>query len=455
MTELKNTQARLSKNKDCIIDSNGQSVEYSDPRIVHVYLPDASSYAKRLQIKIYEKHERKIRLSQDTDKEILHLSRRLCSGRECVPMVANAGSAIKDILKYREEDEITLYLTLDDPGSCQHAAWPIAWETFAKRLDLRDAIYGIWPIPSNQNLGMGPGFPLELVSSFILGDLFDEAETALKCLAKDKTGAVELFNAAFERFSLSFKKDTTATKPALECWTQEVSSIPLKASLETTPKVLIFGGLNVQFVHYPVTDYFICEGVIPKINNISEGLLWLMSQRVMRYGLSKGFISPLEQFSIPRLEKLSSETGDKMAALAKMSRLMMSAIEENIEEYRKIMEKSGLLYDTHVPFVEMIEKGHNHATYNGFTETPITTGRYLCAVEDDIFDGLINLGSFNCPPAMNSQATIRPIANKNDMPYAAIDCEGPWLSSNQKRLLETIATQAKRRRLKKNAHSGR
>ena len=51
---------------------------------------------------------------------------------------------------------------------------------------------------------------------------------------------------------------------------------------------------------------------------------------------------------------------------------------------------------------------------------------------------------------MNSQAIIRPLANKSDIPYAAIDCEGPWISTNQRRLLETIAIQAKRVRKEKN-----
>ena len=84
------------------------------------------------------------------------------------------------------------------------------------------------------------------------------------------------------------------------------------------------------------------------------------------------------------------------------------------------------------------------------TETPQIVGRFLYSVEEQIFDGLINLGTFNCQPAMNSQAIIRPLANKSEVPYAAIDCEGPWISSNQKRLLETIAVQAKRLRKKKN-----
>ncbi len=59
------------------------------------------------------------------------------------------------------------------------------------------------------------------------------------------------------------------------------------------------------------------------------------------------------------------------------------------------------------------------------------------------------MGSFNCQPAMNSQAIIRPLANKCNIPYASIDCEGPWISTNQRRLLETIAVQAKRVCMKK------
>ena len=65
------------------------------------------------------------------------------------------------------------------------------------------------------------------------------------------------------------------------------------------------------------------------------------------------------------------------------------------------------------------------------------------------YDGLINLGCFNCQPAMNSQAIIRPLANEGNMPYSAIDCEGPWISANQKELLETVAMQAKRLRKEK------
>ncbi|MHA2283103.1 MAG: hypothetical protein ACXAC5_19860 [Promethearchaeota archaeon] len=90
------------------------------------------------------------------------------------------------------------------------------------------------------------------------------------------------------------------------------------------------------------------------------------------------------------------------------------------------------------------------ASINAITETPMIIGRFINSLQSGVYDGLINLSTFNCQPAMNSQPIIRPIANKSDIPYAALDCEGPWLSTNQLRLLETIAVQAKREHRRKN-----
>ena len=108
------------------------------------------------------------------------------------------------------------------------------------------------------------------------------------------------------------------------------------------------------------------------------------------------------------------------------------------------MAASGILFDQHVPFADIMDAGHHYISYNGFTETPVATGRYVCSLKNGRYDGYVNLGSFNCQPAMNSQAIVRPISNASDKPYVALDCEGPWISANQRRRLETVAIQAKR-----------
>jgi predicted nucleotide-binding protein (sugar kinase/HSP70/actin superfamily) len=453
MPELQNKPAKLSPGKDHIIDSDGYKVEYNDPRVVHVLTIDFSSYAKRMIKKIYAKYGRKIRITEDTSTELLYLARQLCSGRECIPMASNVGAVVKDIRQFRKKDEVTLYLPGDEPGPCQHGAWPVLWETFAERLNVKNAIFGLWPNPSNGNLGMGGDYLLEIVKGLVLGDLFTEAANTLRCLARDKIAAMEIFDAGFEKCSECIKEDEKTLKQSLAKWAKEMTEIPLTAPVNETPKVLIFGGLNVHFVHYPVTEYFIEQDIIPKIVDMLEGILWFRSQSSMRYGFQKGIINPEKQFSMPRLvlSRIFARREEKTNAVsALMSRIAMFLMEKRIKKYRYIMKKSGLLFDVHIPFTKIAEAGHLYATYNAFTETPVTTGRYLYAVKSGLYDGLVNLASFNCPPAMNSQATIRPFANLDDMPYADIDCEGPWISANQKRLLETVAVQAKRVRENKN-----
>lgn len=117
------------------------------------------------------------------------------------------------------------------------------------------------------------------------------------------------------------------------------------------------------------------------------------------------------------------------------------------------MGRSGLMFDEHIEFPRILDAGHRYVSNNGFSETSVTVGRFVCSASSNDYDGLVNLGCFNCQPAMNSQAIIRPLASQSAMPYIALDCEGPWISANQTRLLEALAIQARRKRLEKNAIS--
>jgi len=438
--------AQLSESLDYIIDSDGQKVAFDDPRVVHIGAIDGSRYTKRLTAKLYEKKHRKLRTIDTTSVETMQFARKMCSGRECVPMTAMAGAVLNDLNNNRTENEVSVYFTLDQNGPCQNGAWPVVWECIGKRLNIKNAIYGVWPNTANQRLGLGEGIVKDFIKCYILGDFFSEAENALNVVARDKNNALEIFETEFNRFADCFLENDKAVKPALKNWATKTAEIRLTSSVKKIPKVLIFGGLNLQFVHYPLTDYFIDQGIIPKVVDAAEGMLWLASETIIRNGFKIGLIDPEKQFSISiLLFSLLFGTGNKEDAKKSLKdRIGMLLADMYLKQYRKIMEKSGLMFDKHIPFKNLAAAGHMYVTYNGFTETAVTVGRYITAIENDCYDGMINVGSFNCQPAMNSQAIIRPLANKNDMPYAAIDCEGPWLSANQRRLLEAVAVQAKR-----------
>ena len=360
-------------------------------------------------------------------------------------MTATVGATLQDLQNHRGEDEITIYYCLDQHGPCQNGAWPVVWETFGRRLDLRNVIFGVWPSAENNYLGLANDHNLASNACLFLGDLFEEARNTLQCLACDSEAALSRFEKAFRLFTARFTQDNNSLEPALEEWAGMMTGIPLTADVAETPKVLVIGGLNLLFVHDPVSDYFLGQGVLPKVVPYSEGLCWLAAENMVRYGFEQGLITPEEQFS------QSLRGKDKKKVLkARQARYSVVLVNSAEKRFRAILERTGLLFDLHTSFREVAEEGHKLASLMGFTETTVTAGRYLCTVKAGHYDGIVNLGSFNCQPAMNAQAVIRPVANTGEIPYVALDCEGPWISTNQQRLLETLAVQAARVRKRKN-----
>ncbi|MFX1413162.1 MAG: hypothetical protein ACFFA2_04915 [Promethearchaeota archaeon] len=444
--------ARFSEDRKYIIDSDDQKVGFDDPRIVYVNPEPRNPYGRRLVKDLFKKYNRNIRISKETDASVLQYAKHICSGRECLASVAIAGAVLKDINEYRNENEITIYRSpIDNHGPCQNGAWPVLWEIFAKRLNLKNAIFCAFPKYTNNYLGLNRDLLAWENIYFILGQYLIEARNALQCVAEKRFAALEKFEDLTNNFIKSVKEGKKTLNIGLIKWAREVAKIPVRAKVEETPKVLIFGGLNLMFDHYPVENFFLDRGIITKVVDIVETMSLILAESTIRYGFKKGYITPKEQFNEQLLNASGlDETEQKEVIRIKRNKSALNFLNSQLKIFKKIMSKSGLIFDPFIDFIDLIEEGSKFVSSNSLSETPIITGRFLHSIKEGIYDGLINLGTFNCQPAMNSQAIIRPLANKSEIPYAAIDCEGPWISTNQRRLLETIAIQAKRVRKKKN-----
>ncbi len=445
-------QARFSENSKYIIDSDEQRIDFDDPRIVYVDPEPRNPYGRRLVKDLFKKYNRKIRISEETNTSTLQYAKKICSGRECLASVAIAGAVLKDINEYRDENEITIYRTpIDNHGPCQNGAWPVLWDTFAKRLNLKNTFFCAFPKYTNNYLGLNRDLLAWENLYFILGQYIIEAKNALNCVAKNKGKALERFEELTSEFINNVGERKKSLNIGLLKWAKDIAKIPLKAKVEETPKVLIFGGLNLMFDHYPIEEYFLEKGIITKVVDIVETMSLILAESTIRYGFKKGFISPKDQFNEQLLEFSALNEDERKETLrVKRNISALNFLNSQCKVFRRIMRKSGLLFDSFIDFIDLFEEGNRYVSANSVSETPVITGRFLHSIKEGDYDGLINLGTFNCQPAMNSQAIIRPLANKCDIPYAAIDCEGPWISTNQGRLLETIAIQAKRIRKKKN-----
>ncbi len=448
-------ECRFSEDFEYIIDSNGNCVFLDDPRIVYVFPEDRGTYGCRLVSNLYEKINRNIRFAPKTDLSIIQYGRKACSGRECLPGVSIAGAIMKDINENRSKDEITIYKApIDQHGPCQNGGWPNMWKAITNRLRIKNTMFYISPNKQNNYLGL----PFDLLTQenihFLVGKYLKEARNSLYCIAEDKASAMDLFEQSTDNFINSMKEEKHGLRMGLLKWAKEIRKIPRKTTIGKAPKVLVIGGLNLLFIHRPVEEFFLSKGIVPKIVDFTESLLLFISEPTIRFGYKKGILNPKQQFTESYYEELKiSEDELKEFQKAKRTILTIQLIETQINSLRKAMKRANLLFDTNTEYKDVLALGHQYFTLNCVTETTSIVGRYLDAIKSDVYDAVINLGTFNCQPAMNSQAIIRPIANRSDVPYAAVDCEGPWITSNQGRLLETIAIQARRLRNEKNNNS--
>jgi len=417
-------------------------------------MPEARNpYGRRIIQNLYHYYGLNIRISQETEADILQYSKRICSGRECLPGMSLAGAILKDIAEYRKEEEITIYRTPTDiPSPCQNGSWGILWKTFSNRINVKNIILSGSPSFRNKYFGLNPNLMGLEPICIMIGHYLTEARNALYCVADDRDQAITIFENVTSDFIESLKTEgEKKLKSGLKEWAQNIKMLNINAKVDETPKVLIFGGVNLVNDHYPVEDYFLEIGIIPKVIEYAEFIELVLSASMVRFGFKRGYTTPKEQFD----ESLFDYTTFNKNELREAERAIryMRTLEfftSQCKSYRKIIGKTGLLFDPQIDLEDILEKGNEHASVNGITETPMIIGRFVLSLQSGVYDGLINLSTFNCQPAMNTQPIIRPIANKSDIPYAALDCEGPWLSINQKRLLETIAVQAKRVRRRKN-----
>jgi len=217
--------------------------------------------------------------------------------------------------------------------------------------------------------------------NFFIGHYIIEAKNALQCIVENKTMALETFESLTRDFIENVKEGRKTLNTGLLKWAKEVSKIPIRTTVEKTPKVLIFGGLNLMFDHYPIEEFFLERGIIAKVVDIVESMSLLLAESTIRYGFEKGITSPKEQFNEELLNSLSlNEDERKEAKRAKKSRNTMKFLNSQCKIFRRIIGKSGLLFDSFIHFIDLFEEGNKYVSSNSFTETPLITGRFLYSI---------------------------------------------------------------------------
>ncbi|MCP4181672.1 MAG: hypothetical protein GY756_28230 [bacterium] len=440
-------------NKEYIVDSYGNHIPFLSPRVVHIWPIDTSYYLGGLLKSFFEKRGFNFRVCGKTDSAILQAARHITSGKECLPMNAISGSIYTDLCS-RNDNEISLYHSPNHSGPCQIGAWPLIFDTFMKKNEVKNVIFCMSVNKKNNYFGEGLSFLRDISSAFYISDMIEEAKSALKCVSVNKNEAMKIFDEVTDEVINSARISNSEMRKSLRNWNSKLSSIQRKCKIKDISKILIFGGLNTLFDHHPVTEYFENQNIIVKQIDITEGLIAFQCEDLYRYCIANNILDPNDQFKyrlylIPLFKvvlknSLGMHSKNKSIFKAIEARIAVGYLEFMIKRYRKFLMHSDLLFDEFISFKKLVTEGNKYITNNAMTESSINVGRYLNTINNNVFDALINLGTFNCQPAMNSSAVLRSIVNKYDMPYVSMDCDGGELSANQIRLLESLVVQAKR-----------
>jgi predicted CoA-substrate-specific enzyme activase len=439
--------ARLEHGPDrtWIVTGGGRRLAMNAPEVVHVPLSDGPEFAHAMLTGCYAVAGSRVMSAPATSDTILQRARRVCSGRECLPFLSMMGKVVSH-LETRPPGEVTVFHLLEQEGPCQIGAWYDAAPAIFEQLGEQNAVVA-WPEGRNNYLGQGDRFASMTAAALLLSDILAEIRSSLTCLAKDPAAALDLLEAVERELITASKSGLLAIDRALREASPRLAQVELRQPVDRTPRVLLFGGINRVFVDAPVRRFFEQRGILAKTTEWSEFLCFLQSEDIVRLGFSHGQLAPAEQCSMPALLGDLCRRESRTAAVeAVRARVNISLIERVDRRWRRLAEESGLLFSPYVPFADIQREGHKHVSLNGYTEAPMTIGRYAALLNQPAFDGYVGIGAFNCAPANTASAVIQSLSLRTDAPYAIIEADGGDLTASQLRQLETVAAQCVRRR---------
>ena len=331
-------------------------------------------------------------------------------------------------------------------GARQIGGWYDAAPIIFERLGEANAVVA-WPTAKNNFLGKGDRLGALKVAAYVLSDVLQEMRSTLRCLAKDRRAALALLDESERRLVAVSQSGLLTTERELRRAVKRLASVPLRAPLERSARLLLFGGVNRIFLDGPVKDFFEERGILTKTTEMSEFMCFLQAEDIVRLGFSHGYLAPGDQCSMSvLLSELLTDHDRTAARRALAARVRIGFIELLDQRWSRIASESGLLFSPYVRFADVEREGHKRISLNGYTEAPMTIGRYAALLRSGAFDGYVNIGAFNCAPANTASAVIHALSLRTDTPYAVIESDGDCMTSGQLRQLETVAVQCRRRR---------
>ena len=180
-----------------------------------------------------------------------------------------------------------------------------------------------------------------------------------------------------------------ATERGLRQVAQQLETVALRKPLERSPRVLLFGGANRIFVDAPENDFFEERGILIKTTEMSEFMCFCSGRRHRAARLFPWPHCPADQCSLPVLlsERFPPTTGRAPCGRPPPAAVLDPSKCSTGDGGGSRPNPDCCSAQT-FPFREVARKDHQCISLNGYTEAPITVGRYAALLTTRAFDGV-------------------------------------------------------------------
>jgi len=351
----------------------------------------------------------------------LQLARSYMSGKECLPSQLVLGSALKYFAsdKY-SKDELYLLFVPSTTGPCRTGQYYVFYENLFKDMKIENVVI-VTLDSDNSYKELGQEFTRNAWWGLIIADYMKDIETSLRTLALDRESALARYNELWKDLIGVAEKDLSKVIPYLENIAQEIKKIPLKQSVEETPKVLIVGEIYVRrddFAVAELVNILADKGIIGKVSGISEWLYYCDHTR--RHEL-------LTNYNLhPWYKKWTSQELRDLIEW-KLEALWKHNVESKV---KKALSSTGLLISVPHDMGSIIETADsNFVTSELYSEISISSGVAAEAMQTD-YSGVVNISPFACLIGRVIEGLVTPWSRDKKYPIISVEIDGEIIPPN-------------------------
>jgi predicted nucleotide-binding protein (sugar kinase/HSP70/actin superfamily) len=357
------------------------------------------------------------------DGEILQLGRGDTTCKECLPLLLTTGTLLRAVGERADPEELMVYFMPTAGGPCRFGRYASFMNDLIREKGWENvAILSLTSEDSYSGLA-GSGIFRKLWIGAVTADIAQDIQSVLLAAARDREGALALFESEWQRILLALERDGSeeAFRETMAVAAERLGRIALERPLREIPTILLTGEIFVR--HDDLSRQFLVERLAEEgfAVKVASGVEWVYyTDWCLREGIGK---------ERPGLRK-------RLSLAARSA--VMGRTERSLKE---IMERSGLYRFHREDVGAVIESARPHLDPRLTGEAVLTIGGCLHEVPARAC-GAIAIGPFGCMPNRIAEAVLS--RRMQPLPFLAIESDGTPFPQLIAARLEAFLLQARR-----------